>query len=43
MKKIFSYAAIALAVVMLASCAGSKKVGLQLYSVHQDMGNVEAS
>ena len=46
MKRLFSYAVVAMAAVVMAGftgCAGSKKVGLQLYSVHQDMGNVAAS
>jgi len=46
MKKLFSFAVVALAAFALvgfSSCAGTKKVGLQLYSVHQDMGNVAAS
>ena len=44
MKKIFSIVAVALATVCLfSSCCGEKKIGLQLYSVNQDMKNVEAS
>ena len=38
MKKIFSIVAVALATVCLfSSCCGEKKIGLQLYSVNQDM------
>lgn len=46
MRKYFYCAVIALAAVMLVGfggCTGNKKVGLQLYSVHQDMGDVAAS
>ena len=44
MKKIFSIVAVAFATVCLfSSCCAEKKIGLQLYSVNQDMGNVEAS
>lgn len=43
MKKFFSYAAMVMAVIALAGCSGPKKVGLQLYSVGSDMGDVAAS
>ena len=46
MKRLFSYAIVVMAAAVMAGftgCAGSKKVGLQLYSVHLDMGNVAAS
>ncbi|MBR5282001.1 MAG: sugar phosphate isomerase/epimerase [Alistipes sp.] len=46
MKRLFSYAIVVMAAAVMAGftgCAGSKKVGLQLYSVHQDMGDVAAS
>ena len=47
MKKFFSFAVVALAAVSMfsfASCKpAEKQIGLQLYSVNQDMGNVDAS
>ena len=46
MKKVLSRIVVLLvaaAMVGAVGCAGNKKVGLQLYSVHQDMGNVDAS
>lgn len=43
MKKLFSLVAIAFAATALISCSGTQKVGLQLYSVNQDMGDVAAS
>ena len=44
MKKIFSIVAVACATVCLfSSCCGEKKIGLQLYSVNQDMKDVDAS
>lgn len=43
MNKIFSLVATLLATTMLIGCSAEKKIGLQLYSVHQDMGDVAAS
>ena len=43
MRKLIYCVATMLAVATLASCACNKKVGLQLYSVHQDMNDVAAS
>ena len=43
MNKFFSLVATLLATTMLIGCSAEKKVGLQLYSVHQDMGDVAAS
>lgn len=43
MRKLIYVVATMLAIATLASCACNKKVGLQLYSVHQDMGDVAAS
>lgn len=43
MNKIFSLVATLLAATMLIGCSAEKKIGLQLYSVHQDMGDVAAS
>ncbi|MBQ2374911.1 MAG: sugar phosphate isomerase/epimerase [Alistipes sp.] len=43
MNKFFSLVTTLLATTMLIGCSAEKKVGLQLYSVHQDMGDVAAS
>lgn len=43
MNKFFTLVATLLATTMLIGCSAEKKIGLQLYSVHQDMGDVAAS
>ena len=43
MNKFFTLIATLLATTMLIGCSTEKKIGLQLYSVHQDMSDVAAS
>ena len=43
MNKFFTLIATLLATTMLIGCSAEKKIGLQLYSVHQDMSDVATS